>query len=200
MITKLIIPVIDTESQDFHYSGRDLTREMYEDMVMDNFLSTNNQMNRFVDNIARGISNVRQNNIAYTSNVERDYPDIKYVFHDAEAFVLGAKKNEIDENFFHEHYNKGDMFIIILNINPNSMSGDAESEIRFWLDDSRMIQEDDTLDNKMKLKILPVRGLKIMAGEEEYILENCKVLQNYSDEKWKYKFAIIVEKLTKNSR
>ena len=60
MLTKLIIPVIDTESLDFDFRGN-LTRDEYGEMVMDKFLKTNNQMNRFVDNIRRGISNIPQN-------------------------------------------------------------------------------------------------------------------------------------------
>lgn len=193
MLTKLIIPVIDTESGRFDYNG-ELTRDEYGEMVMDRFLATNNQMNRFVDNIRRGVSNVPQN-IQFSSTVRRDFPDIKYNFFDTDVFVQNGKKENIDETFFEKYINNGEMFILILNVNPN-MEPDAESELRFWIDDSKKIHNDPMIDTKTKLKALPQRGLKILIGKQEYVLEGCKILQDYPDEKYPFKFAIIVEKIT----
>lgn len=193
MLTKLIIPVIDTESGRFDYNG-ELTRDEYGEMVMDKFLATNNQMNMFVDNIRRGISNVPQN-IQFSSTVRRDFPDIKYNFFDTDVFVENGKKENIDETFFEKYINNGEMFILILNVNPN-MEPDAESELRFWIDDSKKIHNDPMIDTKTKLKALPQRGLKILIGKQEYVLEGCKILQDYPDEKYPFKFAIIVEKIT----
>lgn len=193
MLTKLIIPVIDTESGRFDYNG-ELTRDEYGEMVMDKFLATNNQMNMFVDNIRRGISNVPQN-IQFSSTVRRDFPDIKYNFFDTDVFVENGKKENIDETFFEKYISNGEMFILILNVNPN-MEPDAESELRFWIDDSKKIHNDPMIDTKTKLKALPQRGLKILIGKQEYVLEGCKILQDYPDEKYPFKFAIIVEKIT----
>lgn len=195
MLTTLIIPVIDTENGKYEYKGEKLSREVYESMVMDNFLATDRQVSRFVDNMAHGISNVRPSYGEYNSRTERDYPDIVYKFYEAEAFVQDTKKNDIEQDFFDKHASAGDMFILLLNINPNSLEGDAESEIRFWLDDSLRIHRDYTLDDETKLKALPKRGLKIKVGEKTGILEECKILQDYSDKKYPFKFAIIVKKI-----
>ena len=192
MLTKLIIPVIDTESGKFAYNGK-LSREDYGNMVMDKFLKTNNQMNRFVENMRRGILNTPQN-VAYSSTVHREYPDIKYNFFESDVFIQDAKKQNIDETFFEPYIENGKMFILILNINPN-MEPDAESEIRFWLDDSKRIHNDQFIDTQTRLKALPIRGLKILIKDKEYILEGCKILQDYSDKKYPFKFAIIVEKI-----
>ena len=193
MLTKLIIPVIDTESLDFDFRGN-LTRDEYGEMVMDKFLKTNNQMNKFVDNIRRGVSNIPQN-LQYSSTVHRDFPDIVYNFFETDVYIENGKKQNIDETFFERYINSGEMFILILNINPN-MEPDAESELRFWLDDSKKIHNDTMIDTKTKLKALPQRGLKILIGKEEYVLEGCKILQDYPNEKYPFKFAIIVEKIT----
>lgn len=193
MLTKLIIPVIDTESLDFDFRGN-LTRDEYGEMVMDKFLATNNQMNRFADNIRRGISNIPQN-IQYSSTVHRDFPDFKFNFYETDVYVENSKKENIDESFFDNYIEKNKMCILILNVNPN-MEPDAESELRFWLDDSKKIYNDKMIDTKTRLKALPQRGLKILIGKKEYILEGCKVLQDYPDEKYPFKFAIIIEKIT----
>ena len=192
MLTKLIIPVINTEDIDFDFRGN-LTREEYGEMVMDKFLATNNQMNRFADNIRNGISNIPQN-IQYSSTIHRDFPDFRFNFYETDVYVENGKKQNIDETFFDEYINNGKMFILILNVSPN-MEPDAESELRFWLDDSKKIHNDPMIDTKTKLKALPQRGLKILIGKQEYVLEGCKILQDYPDEKYPFKFAIIVEKI-----
>lgn len=193
MLTKFIIPVIDTENLDFDFKGN-LTRDEYGEMVMDKFLKTNSQMNRFVDNIRRGVSNVPQN-IQYSSTVHRDFPDFKFNFYETDVYIENSKKENIDESFFDNYIEKNKMLILILNVNPN-MEPDAESELRFWLDDSKKIYNDKMIDTKTRLKALPQRGFKILIGKKEYILEGCKILQDYPDEKYPFKFAIIVEKIT----
>lgn len=194
MITKLIIPVIDTESGKFSYNGN-LTKEEYDNMVMDKFLSTNNKMNKFVDNMMNGISNVRSNGY-YTANHQKDFPDIKYNFFETDVFVQDSKKNDIDASFFQNYIENEKMFILILNINPN-MEPDAESELRFWMDDSLKVTNDTTLDTQTRLKVLPKRGFKILINNVEYVLEGCKILQNYSNKKYPFYFAVIVEKITR---
>ena len=76
------------------------------------------------------------------------------------------------------------------------MEGDAESEIRFWVDDSKKVHSDNALDDKMKLKILPRRSLIIeLPSNKEALLSGCKVIQDFSDKKFPFNFAIIVEKI-----
>ena len=192
MLTTIVIPVLDTEKGKYEFNGK-LTREDYGNMVMDKFLSTNNQMNRFTYNLAHGISNVSQNGIY---NVDRtDYPEDLYAFYETEALVLDSKKADIDGSVLEEYKNNGKMFILLLNINPNTLEGDAESEIRFWADESLRVQNDTTLDDKTKLLALPKRWLKIKNGDKTYILEGCKILQVYSNKKWPFYFGIIVEKI-----
>lgn len=193
MLTKIVIPVLDTEKGKYEFEGK-LTREAYGEMVMNKFLSTNTQMNRFVDNIAHGISNVAQNRFY---NVDRtDYPEELYEFYETEAFIQDSKKNDIESEYFTPYIESEKMFILLININPNTLEGDAESELRFWIDDSRRVHDDKTLDDKTKLKALPKRWLKIYINEKQYILEGCKILQDFSNKKWPFYIGVIVEKIT----
>ena len=195
MLTKLIIPVPDTESGKFEFNGK-LSREDFENMSYNQYLSTNNDMNRFTYNISHGISNVNKRMTDYAEGQEDDSPDLLYKFCEAEVFIQNAKKKEIDKEFLLNHIEKGDMFILILNINPNSLDGDAESEIRFWIDDSLGVHRDDELDDKTKLKILPTRWFFLDIDGQRAVIDNCKILQDYSSKKWPFNFAIIVEKIT----
>lgn len=194
MITKIIIPVINTENGKYEYKGK-LSREAYEEMVMDNFLKTDRQISQFVDEMMMERPHSYQMRNYYSKNDKGDFPEINYDLYEAEAFVQDSKKNDIEKKFFDEHRDKGDMFILILNINPNSLDYDAESELRFWIDDSKKVHNDKSLDTKTKLDFLPSRKLKIVLGQEQGILENCKILQDYSNQKYPFYFAIITNKI-----
>lgn len=197
MLTKIYIPVIDTESGEYKYEGN-LSREAYESMVLDNFLATNNEMNRFAYNLAHGISNIDDRRVNRNSGNQGTGPEIKYDFYEAEAFIQNSKREDVDSDFFKEHSSKGDMFLLLINVNPNSIDGDSESELRFWIGDSLKIHKDPTLDDKTRLETLPKRSLKIKIDDSDEklgILKNCKILQDFSDKKYPFKFAIIVEKI-----
>lgn len=196
MLAKLTIPVPDTESGKFEFEGR-LSREDFENMSYNQYLSTNGELNRFTYNLSHGISNVDSSRMRdYREQKDDISPDILYKFCEAEVFLQNSKKKEVDEDFLLSHIEKGDMFILILNINPNSLDGDAESEIRFWLDDSLGVQRDTEIDDKTKLRILPTRWFYLDINGKQAVIDNCKILQDYSSKKWPFNFAIIVEKIT----
>jgi len=194
MLTKMKIPVIDTEHGQYEYAGK-LTREEFSEMVLDKFWKTNSQMNRYVNDLRNGVDR-RGRMTDYRERQVDDSPDIIYDYYEAEVVIYNSKKVEVTDEFFQEKFEAGKMFLLILNINPNSMDGDAESEIRFWLDDSKKVHADDALDDKMKLKILPKRGFIIeLENGKEALLNGCKILQDYADSKYPFHFAIIVEKI-----
>lgn len=193
MITKIKIPVIDTESGKYEYKGR-LSREEYEAMVMDNYRKTDRQISAYMNDLLNRDTTFTL--LERTDNVVDGEPEILYNLLEAEAYVSDSKKNEVDVDFFNKHIEKGDMFILRINVNPNSMDYDTESELRFWLGDSKNIHSDKTLDNKTKLHSLPSRTICIDLGDGNWKrLINCKILQDFSDEKFKYNFAVITEKI-----
>jgi len=199
---KFIIPVIDTESGNYNYDG-ELSQEAYFGMIQDRVNRTNSTMNQFVNNYQRGIINRGNTSIYDSQNVKDE--DIKYVFSESEALVMDSNNNEIDEGFLMNQINSGKKFILKININPDKLESDAESEIRYWMDDSDMVLTDIELDQKTKIISLPQRDFIIdMATDENedagiYQILGCKILQIYPQKQTSYPFyfAMMVEKIIK---
>ena len=158
------------------------------------FQETDRRVGRFVDNMARGISNIDPRGRRFYNVEDANHPDIEYDDEEIEVFVTDSKRTDIGEDFFEKHLKVGDMFILILNINPNTLSGDAESEVRFWMDDSMKVINDRRLPDDVKLKSLPGREYGLIVGDKTVFLSNCKMVQNYSKKNSPFNFAIIVEK------
>ena len=193
MLTNLIIPVQDTESAKFEYEGT-LSREAYESMVLDRFHRTDKQINDFMHRD-------RRNNFAYDLPNETDeqYYDVDDSDNEVEvqALLLDSNKNNFDEDYLYDMADSESMFVLIVNVNPEGLDDGAESELKYWLDDSMRVWEDDELDKKTKLKVSPPRDLKIKLSDgNKYTLENCKIFEDYSDDRYPLYFAMVVEKIT----
>ena len=193
MLTNLIIPVQDTESAKFEYEGT-LSREAYESMVLDRFHRTDRQIDEFMHRD-------RSNKFAYDLQDETDeqYYDVDDSDNEVEvqALLLDSNKNNFDEDYLYDMADSESMFVLIVNVNPEEVDDGAESELKYWLDDSMRVWEDDELDKKTKLKVSPPRDLKIeLSDGNKYTLENCKIFEDYSDDRYPLYFAMVVEKIT----
>lgn len=197
MLVKLIIPTIDTDNMSFDYNGRDFTKEEYDDMVLQQF-------NRNKDRINSYMQGERQYNPygdVYDIEQEHDYYENETVDIEVDTIVLDSDGSDIDEYFFDNKLNSGKMFI--LTITPDfSYEGDdediitniqnAESELKYWIEDSLLVWNDNRYDKKTKLQLSPAKTLKLRLDDNEvYVLNNCKVFEDY-----KNGFAILVEKIT----
>jgi hypothetical protein len=193
MLTNLIIPVQDTESAQFKYEGT-LTRDAYEDMVLDRFRRTDKQIDAFLHrDKSRDFSYDLHENNNYDEYYDGD--DDNEV--EVQALLLDSGRNNFDEEFLFDKADEEDMFVLIININPEGLDEDAESEIKYWLDDSYRVLGDEELDSETKLKALPPRDLKIVLSDgNKYTLNNCKIFEDYSDDRYPLYFATIVEKIT----
>lgn len=194
MTTKLIIPVVNTENGEFKYNGKELTREEYGNMEYEQFKKTNSRVSRFVDNMARGISNFSQYDRRMRNVKDENHPDLIFDDEQAEVIISGTGGKEIDENTLISYAESGKMFILILNINPDTISLNAESEMRFWMRDSNKVINDRQLPDDIKIKSLLGRDYGIVAGDKIIRILNCKMVQDYSNKKNPFNFAIIVEK------
>lgn len=192
MITNLIIPVQDTESAKFEYEGN-LTREAYESMVLDRFHKTDRQIDEFMHRD-------RSNKFAYDLiGDNNEYYDVEDAINEieVEALLLDSNKNNFSEDFLFDLADSDRMFLLLVNINPENLDDNAESELKYWLDDSSRIFNDDDLDKKTKLEALPPMNLKIVLSDgNKYTLQNCKIFEDYSDDRYPIYFAMIVEKIT----
>lgn len=179
MITNLIIPVINTENIDFkadrEYSTEELTR-MDEQFFIDRQFA--------VDEYSR-------NN--YTKKSIND----QVINYKSECLFLNSRKEEIEEQHFIDLVENGKMSLLLLNINPNSLENNAEEELRFWSDDSMRILNDELLDDRTRIKVLPTKTFGIEINNETYNLINCKLIENRSDKSFPFYYIIMIEKITK---
>ena len=193
MLTNLIIPVQDTESAEFRYDGN-LTREAYETAVLDHFNKTDRQIDAFLHR------DRSRNNFTYDLN-DNGYNEYNEIYTDneveVEALLLDGNRVDFKEDFLFDMIDEGRMFILIVNINPEGINEDAESEIKYWLEDSFRVWNDDTIDRSTKLKVTPPRDLKIKLSDgQTYTLGNCKIFEDYSDDRFPLYFAMLVERIT----
>ena len=197
MNTKIIMPVIDTERGKFEYKGRNLTREDISNMEYDKFLRTNGQVRQFTDNIRRGISNFES---GFSSRLkdykDKNYPDILYNAEEVEAIILDSKKNIVESKYFEKFVENGKMFIALVNFNPNKMSPDAQSEMLYWMKDSKLVLDDMSITEELKLKTLPTRFFWVDDGDKHILFAGCKIVQIYANKKNPFYIGIIVEKAT----
>ena len=197
MNTKIIMPVIDTERGKFEYKGRNLTREDISNMEYDKFLRTNGQVRQFTDNIRRGISNFES---GFSSRLkdykDKNYPDILYNAEEIEAILLDSKKNVVESKYFEKFVENGKMFIALVNFNPNKMSPDAQSEMLYWMKDSKLVLDDMSITEELKLKTLPTRFFWVDNGDKHILFAGCKIVQIYANKKNPFYIGIIVEKAT----
>jgi hypothetical protein len=192
----MIIPVIDTERGKFEYTGRELTNDEYGNMEYEHFKRTDRQVGRFVDNMARGISNFNPYDRRMTDVKDAEHPDIYYNDEEIQVKISDSDRKDMDEDRMMSFVDTGKMFILILDMNPDTVSEDAESELRLWMDDSGKVINDSRLPDDVKIKSLPVRDYEILAGGKWIKVMNCKMVQKYTEKNHPLKFAIIVEKAT----
>ena len=199
MKVTLVIPTIDTLNQDFTFHGKEFTVDEYGNMVMKHYMQYNNQIN---DMMVNGIRRPFAREVSNKSIKDNDYN--KY---ECEAFVTDANGDEITEQYFYNFIRNGKMFIIDVDVNTNTLNNstdtekhllgnDSESELRFWKRDSKLVRNDRTLDDITKLKTLPTRDLYISLDNNTlYKMQNCKIIEDYSNHNKQFHFAIIVEKI-----
>lgn len=183
MLSKLIIPVIDTENSTFETDVK-MSNEEFK-YLQEQALIEKNNINKGIINY-----NVKNEHINNTT---------KYASYKSECLFLTARKEEINEKYFEDLIDKEQIFLLLININPNDMHNNAEEEIKFWADDSDRILKDNTLDNKTRIKALPLKTFGIELNGEDYELRNCKLIENRSDKKFPFYYIILVEKISKKN-
>lgn len=192
MITKLLIPTVDLRRANFDY-GRNLSDEEAAAMEIDKFNRTDRQIGNYVNSMqygfSRGMQEARRERRDFSNVIDDDE------FSECEAFIADSKRKEVFEEFFEGHMD-GKKFIITININPNSLEQEAESEIRYWRDDSNGVLNDRFIDNQTKIERLMERPVGIEIKGKRYCLENCKIIADFSNEKFPFYYGVLVNKIT----
>lgn len=190
---KIYVPVIDTENLKFEYKGRKISVDEYREMVY-------NHIQKNAKSIDWYISNNKYTRFGHTLNINfekvNDFPDFKYKLIECIVKTYDANLHEASEEYFHKMEDVGKMFITVFDFNPNDIDYDAESEIRFWRDDSSGILRDKMLPDDVKLKNLPIRDLYLDIEGHVKHLQRCKIVEIFPSKKRPYKIAVISDKIT----
>lgn len=210
MKVKFVIPVMDTESGNYEYTGRNMTMDDYFNMLRNRVSSTNDIMDNslygYDGHVVLERGGFGQRNLYDSQNVNLN-KEIKYDFSESEAWVTDADGDDIEINDLENYIRTGKKFLLKVNVNPNSLENDAESELRSWMDDSNRVLEDHTLDNRTMLLTLPLHDFILdtaVDGDESkpiFQILGCKIIQIYNPKKttYPYYFAIMIEKIIKQS-
>lgn len=192
MIKDIIIPVIDTENGQFSYDGK-IDDSTYTKMLYNRVYESGKNVEYFLN------TDVSERGFFQNQKERIRQGLVEYKYYRAEALLLDSKKNEINDNFFLLMHNNSKMFPMVININPN-FDMDAQSEIAYWVNDSNGILKDNKLDTKTKLRSLPSLNLYVEIDGQMMELSECKILENYSNEKFPYFYAILVNKINKTDK
>lgn len=204
MIVRFVIPVMDTEKGNYDFDGN-ISTDQYLQLLNNKVQSNERVMKEFEYNYTHGGSlNLGYSNIYDAQNVNTK-KEIDFNFSTSQALIKDGNGNEVNVEYLQGYVESGKKFLLKVNINPNSLEEDAESELRTWLDDSKRVLSDTSLDNKTMLLSLPLRDFIIDtetgdtngSNKPIYQILGCKVLQIYPKEKsgYDYYFAIMVEKI-----
>lgn len=68
------------------------------------------------------------------------------------------------------------MFIIIVDIPFSKLETSLEDEVRFWVKDSMNINVHHEIPEEERLKMLPIRNLKIEIGDISEELHDCRII------------------------
>lgn len=185
MLIKLYFPTINTSNLNFD-SDLQISREEYSRMVNDHIMENRGMVESYLNgDINVSNSPYRAQTTHNSINNCDDYGEIT-------ANIVDYNKQETNEEYFQNLSNSQKMTMLTISCDPNSEDYDAITELQYWVGDSRLINQDDTLDNRGKMASLPTRDLKIKTNDgNEYFLSNCKVLEEISDKIEPIKFIII---------
>ena len=207
MKVKFVIPVVDTEAGNYEYHGRNFDMDEYFDMIRSRVDRTNRAMDAFAYNYSNGFGVQRggylNRGLYDIENVDRN-KEIDYTLSESEALILDGDDNDVQIQDFYDLVAAGKKCLLKININPNSLDGDAESEIRKWLDESNKVLNDKMLDNKTMLLSLPLRDFIIDTATDDdeskpvFHIINCRVIQIYPKENgYSYYFAVMCGEIKK---
>lgn len=197
MKTTIYIPVVDTEKYNFDYD-KELSVSEYDDMVYDHFMKNNKKVDR-------GMRDMIDNSMRRQRRYYSDYElydvteDEGYRVKPSECDILDTNSKSIEMDFLIPYILNRKMFIVILDVKPlgdiDSIDGDIQSEMKFWIRDSNALLNDKDIDDKTKIKALPKTHFDIFLDKKLYRLKGCRLIEMYKEEKHPYKFAVLVEKI-----
>ena len=185
MLTKLLIPIIY------------FREESYDDNLQCEVIGTYSDEDKG-EMYDRGNENVLSSMYSNRDVDSYEVHDIDYDMKTCETECFVSEINDAQDvsietlNMYSE---SGEIVLLRFNINPNTVDGDCESELKFWLKDSNKLLTDATLDKETKIRHLPAKELYLIVGDERFKLMNCKLVKLFVVRNSPFNFALLIEKI-----
>ena len=193
MLTKLFIPVVKIIEESSMNSSNFTNKTNFSDDEVQRMIEQE-EINR-----ARydGFASLRQNrpyrNEKIIATSEAFLNEYDYDYQECEALVLNGEKKNMKEEELVEMTKEPRIAIIILNINPNSLTQESESELRYWIEESKRVLYDTEMPDDIKIKSLPFIDFNMETeGGTKVKLNECKFVKDYTTKEYKYYFAVLV--------
>ena len=193
MLTKLFIPVVKIIEESSMNSSNFTNKTNFSDDEVQRMIEQE-EINR-----ARydGFASLRQNrpyrNEKIIATSEAFLNEYDYDYQECEALVLNGEKKDMKEEELVEMTKEPQIAIIILNINPNSLTQESESELRYWIEESKRVLYDTEMPDDIKIKSLPFIDFNMETeGGTKVKLNECKFVKDYTTKEYKYYFAVLV--------
>ena len=190
MLAKLFIPVAKTIEESSMNSSNFLNKTNLSDEEVQT-LAQQEDIRRAMYGGLNSLNNRRP--YEYSKEIitsEAFLNEFDYDYQECEALILNKNKEDMKEDEFTSLYNTDGLSIIMVNINPNSLTQESESELRYWIEESKRILRDNEIPNDVKIKSLPFCDFKIETeGGAKAKLDGCKFVKNYASPNFKYFFA-----------
>lgn len=190
MITELYIPTIKIK-ENFDYN-KNIDDRTYINMLNKNYAESYNDIDNYMTTGDKG----QQNKYTYYTTIGNKKGDEIYEYNKTEASIKDMNGNDLLNETVNSYLSNGDMFVIIVNINPDTINEDTESELIFWIKESMKINNSPKINDDKKISILPKRDLKIKINNIIATLLDCKIIDVYSNpNNGKFNFAILIKKI-----
>ena len=142
------------------------------------------------------------NNNLYIDEYKAEH-DIKknktqFEYYEVDALLLDSNREEITIEDIYNYSTNGNKFVLIVNVNPCTIDEYANEELKYWIDDSLRIWGDTSLDNPTKLNVSPTHTMDLITENgETFSLNDCKIFEDYSYDKFPMYFAMLVDNITR---
>lgn len=193
MKATLYYPVVSYDDSRFDYHG-EISEQDYVSSLYNSFNQSNAVLSRLQgQNMTGSIQALRSMNGKINNNSKRIDNIYKYL--PVEVVIRDSDGDDEKIDNIISYYQSGEPFVLIIKF-PNKvgeLDEDIDSDLKFWVRDTRKVNMHPKLNADEKFLSLPTRDMRVMFGENSYaVFESCKILEKYGS--WEY--AILVQKVT----
>lgn len=191
MKIRLYMPYIDCDNISFD-SKYELTSQQYIDN-MKKEVDENGQ--EIFDTMSNGIEKIGDAAKFKINSSKNETEDI-YKYAECECIMLDINKNDMTIENLIKYFQAEETFAAFLEMNPDTMDEEFETEIRLWKNTHEKINGYKLATDEWKAFHEPTRNIKMSLdfenGSVSYAdLKNCRIFEVYNS----YIFVVVVEKI-----